>query len=119
MPKENFLPISVWYSGGKARAPMLSSITPQSREEWKHDLKQIKSLGFNSVRTWVEWAHSEPLQGEYHFENLELLCELAEEQNLKVFIQMYVDSAPDWVRPDNYPGYPVSRRRHHLAFETL
>ena len=95
--KPDFFPVSVWYSGGTARAPMLSEITPQSRAEWKQDLQQIKSLGFNTVRTWVEWAHCEPRPGEYHFENLKLLCELAQEIGLKVIIQMYVDSAPDWV----------------------
>jgi len=93
----DFLPVSAWYSGGIARAPMLSTITPQSRAEWRKDLVQIKSLGFNTVRTWVEWAHCEPRPGEYHFENLNLLCELAREQGLRVICQMYVDSAPDWV----------------------
>ena len=93
----DFLPVSVWYSGGTARAPMLSAITPESREQWRSDLAQIKSLGFNTVRTWVEWAHCEPRPGEYHFENLNLLCELAREQGLRVLCQMYIDSAPDWV----------------------
>jgi beta-galactosidase len=92
-----FFPFSVWYSGGKARAPMLSELTPASREEWRRDLQQIKDLGFNTVRTWVEWAHSEPRRGEYNLENLRLLFDLAEEVGLRVFIQMYVDSAPDWV----------------------
>lgn len=93
----DFLPMAVWYSGGKARAPMLSITTPGAVEEWQEDLKQIKSLGFNTVRTWVEWAHCEPRRGEYNFDNLKLLCELAQKVGLKVFIQMYVDSAPDWV----------------------
>ncbi len=93
----DFFPFSVWYSGGDARAPMLSEVTPQSREEWRKDLQQIKDLGFNTVRTWVEWQRAEPRPGEYNFENLRLLMELAEEVGLKVFIQMYVDSAPDWV----------------------
>lgn len=95
--KSDFLPVSVWYSGGKARAPMLSKITPESHREWETDLKQIKALGFNTVRTWVEWAHCEPRPGEYHFENLKLLCELAQQTGLKVMIQLYADSAPDWV----------------------
>ena len=94
---DNFLPVSVWYSGGIARAPMLSEITDKSKEEWRQDIEQIKSLGFNTVRTWVEWAHCEPKEGEYNFQNLDLLMNLAEEQGLKVIIQMYVDSAPDWV----------------------
>jgi beta-galactosidase len=76
---------------------MLSVITPDSRDEWRSDLEQIKSLGFNTVRTWVEWTHSEPQEGQYNFRNLELLCELAREAGLKVFIQVYGESAPDWV----------------------
>lgn len=98
--KAGFFPFSVWYSGGKARAPMLSQITPQSEAEWRNDLQQIKDLGFNTVRTWVEWAACEPERGRYNFANLHLLMRLANEVSLKVFIQMYVDSAPDWVAHD-------------------
>lgn len=94
---KNFFPVSVWYSGGKARAPMLSGITQSSKEQWRHDLEQIKELGFNTIRTWIEWAHSEPIEGEFDFDNLILLSELASEIDLKIFIQMYADSAPDWV----------------------
>ena len=95
--EKDFFPFSVWYSGGKARAPMLSVLTESSETEWKADLQQIKDLGFNTVRTWVEWATCEPEPGLYNFENLELLMSLAEEVGLRVFIQVYVDSAPDWV----------------------
>jgi beta-galactosidase len=100
MVDPGFFPFSVWYSGGKARAPMLSELTPESEEEWRHDLKQIKALGFNTVRTWVEWATCEPVRGQYNFDNLHLLMRLAGEVGLRVFIQMYVDSAPDWVSED-------------------
>ena len=58
--EKDFFPFSVWYSGGKARAPMLSKITESSEAEWRKDLQQIKDLGFNTVRTWVEWATCEP-----------------------------------------------------------
>ena len=47
---KGFFPVSVWYAGGKARAPMLETVTPQSREIWKKDIDQIKRLGFNTVR---------------------------------------------------------------------
>jgi beta-galactosidase len=95
--KSDFFPVSVWYSGGTARAPMLTQIDEKSESEWRADLLQIKSLGFNTVRTWVEWANCEPRPGEYNFANLELLCRLAAEMELRVIAQMYVDSAPDWV----------------------
>jgi len=52
--REAFFPMSVWYSGGKARAPMLEQITPQSEGEWRKDLQLIRELGFNTVRTWVD-----------------------------------------------------------------
>lgn len=95
--KEGFFPFSVWYSGGKERATMLTEITPNSRVEWKKDIEQIKSLGFNSVKTWIEWSYCEPSEGEYNFENLKMVLDLADEAGLKVIIQVYGESAPDWV----------------------
>ena len=92
-----FFPVSVWYSGGKARAPMLSEITPQSEQQWRDDLRKIKGLGFNTVRTWIEWSKNEPREGEFHFENLDLMLKLAQEEGLRVIIQVYADSAPQWV----------------------
>lgn len=100
-----FFPFSVWYSGGTARAPMLSLVTAASREEWRRDLRQIRALGFNTVRTWIEWAAAEPRRGEYRLDNLRMLLELAEEVGLRVIIQYYVDSAPDWVGK----AYPHAR----------
>lgn len=128
----DFFPFSVWYSGGDARAPMLSEITPESEEQWREDLQQIKDLGFNTVRTWVEWQRVEPREGEYHFENLRLLMKLADEVGLKVFIQVYADSAPEWlgsqyadakfttqsgvqVEPQAAPGYCMDHAGVHEA----
>ena len=92
-----FFPVSVWYAGGRARAPMLDPVTPESRRLWREDLVKIKSLGFNTVRTWVDWSAAEPRSGEYHLEQLDLMLSLADEVGLKVMVQVYVDSAPDWV----------------------
>jgi beta-galactosidase len=102
---QDFFPFAVWYSGGKSRAPMLSEVTPASRDAWRRDLEQIKQLGFNTVRTWVEWAHAEPRRGEYRLDNLRLLLELAQDAGLRVMVQMYVDAAPDWVGQ----AYPQAR----------
>jgi beta-galactosidase len=94
---KGFFPVSVWYSGGKARAPMLETVTPQSREVWKKDIDQIKRLGFNTVRTWIEWTACEKAEGTYDFSALELLTDLASEAGLRVIVQVYIDSAPGWV----------------------
>ena len=45
----------------------------------------------------MEWNVGEPAEGEYHLENLDLLLRLADESGLKVIVQVYVDSAPEWV----------------------
>lgn len=96
-PSADFFPMAVWYGGGKARAPMLESGARDKKELWRRDIKQIKALGFNTVRTWIDWATGEPQQGQYRFENLDVILELAREEGLRVFLQVYMDSAPRWV----------------------
>jgi beta-galactosidase len=90
-------PVAVWYGGGKARAPMVSSIGPGSEREWRDDLQKIRALGFNTVRTGVEGSAGEPREGQYRFEHLDLMLRLAGEVGLGVIVQVYVDSAPEWV----------------------
>ncbi|MFB0564390.1 MAG: beta-galactosidase, partial [Candidatus Aminicenantaceae bacterium] len=94
---KGYFPVSVWYAGGKARAPMLEKVTPEKVHLWMKDLEQIKNLGFNTVRCWIEWATNEPEEGNYDFSALETLVDLADEIGLKVIVQVYIDSAPDWV----------------------
>jgi beta-galactosidase len=94
---EDFFPIAVWYGGGKARAPMLEPDPKAKRELWRTDLQTIKRLGFNTIRCWVDWATAEPSPGNFRFETIDVLLALAEEVGLKVIVQVYMDSAPDWV----------------------
>lgn len=119
---EEYLPMAVWYGGGKARAPMLERGARQKKEIWRKDVKQIKALGFNTLRAWIDWASGEPEEKKYNFETLDVLLELAEEEGLKLFLQVYMDSAPRWVgvkypdslfvsaggeviQPESSPGY--------------
>jgi beta-galactosidase len=94
---KDFFPVSVWYAGGKARAPMLEKFTPEKKGVWRKDLQQIKSLGFNTVRCWVEWTSNEEQEGKYDFRTLEAVADLAEEVGLRLIVQVYIDSAPEWV----------------------
>jgi beta-galactosidase len=115
-------PMAVWYGGGKARAPMLEADPRAKKEEWRRDLEQIKALGFNAIRCWIDWATGEPSPGQYHLDTLDVLLGLAEEEGLRVLVQVYMDSAPEWVgkrhpdalfvssngavvRPESSPGY--------------
>jgi beta-galactosidase len=130
------LPMAVWYGGGKARAPMLEADPRAKKEVWRSDLKQIKALGFNAVRCWIDWSSGEPEAGQYRLDTLDVLLSLAEEEGLRVIVQVYMDSAPDWVgrrhpdglfvssngqaiRPESSPGYCMDHpgvRRADLAF---
>lgn len=96
-PTLRFFPVAVWYGGGKARAPMLERGARSKKEVWRKDVKQIKALGFNTVRAWIDWASGQPAEGQYDFETLDVLLELAEEEQLKLLLQVYMDSAPPWV----------------------
>jgi beta-galactosidase GanA len=129
-------PMAVWYGGGKARAPMLEPRPREKKDAWRRDLEQIKGLGFNTVRCWVDWASGQPSQSRYAFDTLEVILELAEEVGLKVVVQVYMDSAPEWVgrmhpdslfvssngaaiRPETSPGYCLDHpgvRSADLAF---
>ena len=92
-----YFPFAVWYGGGKARAPMLEREARSKKEIWRRDIREIKSLGFNTVRAWIDWATGQPAEGKYEFETLDVLLELAEEEQLKLLLQVYMDSAPHWV----------------------
>jgi len=95
---KGFFPVSVWYGPGR--------VTPRLPVEiWKRDIANIRKLGFNSVRGWVNWANIEPEMGKFSFEEVDHLLELAEENRLKVILQTYVEFAPDWL--DCY--YPDAR----------
>ncbi len=127
-----FFPVAVWYGGGKARAPMLERDARAKKEIWRQDVRQIRALGFNTIRAWIDWASGEPAERQYQFETLDVLLELAEEEGLKLFLQVYMDSAPHWVgrkypdsrfvssggeviEPESSPGYC----RDHAAVREL
>jgi len=93
----DFIPISVWYGEGKARAPMLTQPTEESYRIAQRDIENIKNLGFNTVRYWVDWATAEPESGVWNLNFIDHLMDLANKNELKVIIQLYLDSAPNWI----------------------
>ncbi|UCG01345.1 MAG: beta-galactosidase [Candidatus Heimdallarchaeota archaeon] len=101
----DFFPISVWYGENKARAPMLSHPTEESHKIAKRDIENMKKLGFNSVKFWVDWLTVEPEPGVWNLSFIDPLMKLAEKNELKVIMQLYLDSAPNWIAS----LYPDSR----------
>lgn len=98
----NFFPICVWYSGGKSRAPMISRDPGAERAAWRRELQTIRATGFNCVKTWVDWSTAEPRPGQFDLAGLKQLLALAQQTGLRVMVQIYADSAPQWVG-EKYP----------------
>ena len=94
---EPFVPVGVWYGGGTSRAPMVSRNPAAERDAWLRDLQAIRALGFNSIKTWVDWASAEPVRGQYRFDALEQLLSLADRVGVRVIVQIYTDAAPEWL----------------------
>jgi len=93
----NFFPISVWYGEGKARAPMMPRFKTENSIMAKRDIEAIKDLGFNTIRTWVDWAGTEPKKDIWNFETIDDVLAISKENDLKVVVQIYTDSAPNWL----------------------
>lgn len=72
------------------------------REDWDRDLKKISELGFNTVKYWIQWRWNNPAMGEYYFDDIDELMELASKYNLKVMLNTIFDVAPAWI----YKKYP-------------
>lgn len=89
--------MGVWYGGGAIRPPMTPPNPLAERDRWRSDLEAIRALGFNSIRSWVDWAGAEPVRGRYRFEALDQILELAGETGLKVVLQVFPDAQPDWI----------------------
>ena len=66
------------------------------------DLEAIRTLGFNSIRVAVEWADAEPARGQYRFDALDGMLDLAGQSGLKVMLQLSTASLPAWVL-ERYP----------------
>ncbi len=76
---------------------MLSRNPRRERAQWLAELRVIHHLGFNCVKTWVDWATAEPRPGVFDLQDLSQLLALAHQARLRVIVQLYADSAPSWV----------------------
>lgn len=97
---KNFFPVSVWYGPERSRAPMVAKI--KSLKAIEEDIQRIKSLGFNSVRFWYDWAAAEPKPDVWDFSTIDTLLSITDKLRIKAIVQVYTDSAPNWVERD-YP----------------
>ena len=77
--------------------------TPQP-DQWARDMANMHALGFNTVRFWAQWRSNAPREGVYDFSDLRRLMDLAQENGLRVIINIIMDLAPAWL----FRKYPDS-----------
>jgi len=85
--KGNYIPFGSQYY----RAP-----SPH-KEEWEDDIKNMAAYGFNTIKFWVQWRWNNPAEGEYNFDDIDRLMELAGKYKLKVMLNTIFDVAPAWI----------------------
>lgn len=110
---KSFFPVAVWYGENRARAPMMPK-TGIDIERTKKDLENIRKLGFNSVRYWVDWATCESEYERYNFDQIENFLDNTARYDLKVIIQIYLDSAPNWLAIRYPDGLYISHTGHKV-----
>lgn len=98
---DTFFPLAVWYGASRSRAPMMTR-APLNVNEINRDLQNISNLGFNTVKYWVDWATCEPEAGSFSLSNVDKFLDMVNDNNLKSVVQIYLDSAPNWIARE-YP----------------
>lgn len=66
------------------------------KKYWERDIKNMKELGFNTVKLWAVWNDIEREEGIFNFEDLDQLVELCDANGLKVLINTIPEGAPYW-----------------------
>jgi len=66
-------------------------------EAWEQDLANIARLGLNTVKFWVQWRWNNPDEGQYMFDDIDRLMDIAEKNRLRVMLNTIVDVAPVWI----------------------
>jgi beta-galactosidase len=79
--------------------------TPQP-ECWEADLRRMRSLGFNSVKYWVQWRWAHRSNDQFLFDDLDRLMDLADENQLQVTLNTIFDVSPHWL----FEKYPDARQ---------
>ena len=67
------------------------------KDEWENDIKNMASLGFNTIKFWVQWRWNNPAEGSYYFDDIDTLIDLAGKFKLKVMLNTIFDVAPAWI----------------------
>lgn len=67
------------------------------REEWEDDLAEIARAGYTHVQFRPQWRCHERRRGEFVWDDLDRLFDLAARNRLRVILKAQLENAPDWV----------------------
>lgn len=73
-------------------------------DEWGGDFREIARAGYTHVQFRPQWRWHERVRGEYYWDDLDRLFELAYAQQLRVVLKPLLETAPDWVFGDLNAG---------------
>lgn len=67
-------------------------------QDWRTDLARIRDAGMNAIKIWALWAWVEPAPGDYRFEELDELFDIARGLDLRVVpLTTGAEMAPFWL----------------------
>ena len=74
-------------------------------KDWERDLKLIKEQGLEIVRTWIYWCWVNPRPQKWVWDDYDRFMDMASKTELKVLVQLMIESAPEWLAKE----YPEAR----------
>ncbi len=95
-----FVAIAAWYPAGPSAprpAPLDGGTSPSGHARRVADLSAVKAVGFNSIRTVVDWSDVESERGVYRFGPLQEILSAASETGVRVIAQIDGAVAPGWL----------------------
>lgn len=66
-------------------------------EEWETDLRNMEECGLDTIQLRIQWRWNEPSEGNYEFDDIDKLFELAEKYGKKVIVKFMMETAPDYI----------------------
>ena len=82
-------------------------------EEWEGDIAQFEALGLDAFQIRINWRWNEIREGEYNFDDVDRLMDLAVQYNRKVIIKFLLECAPQYVF-DKYGGTRIGPKGEQL-----
>lgn len=74
--------------------------------EWEEDISKFESLGINTFQIRAQWRWNEPSEGNYRFDDIDRLFELAQKYKRYLIFKFMLENAPQYV----FDKYNAERR---------